>query len=194
MKKVLLLIYCISFCQSINTAFAATFPGTRSSVTTAACFTQPSIVPILSGINYTELNRLIRAKDEAGLRNFYRPVSLEIAGYISSVYGEDILPDIADFPEGAAMLALFCYGKEKGIVVAPSKRDPGNGGDPMSCFGAALGSLLGISDIRDLYNDFARGASPKTILKSLKVLGRRVATILNVAIAVYDLGDCLNWW
>ncbi|MBC7848637.1 MAG: hypothetical protein H7Y31_02820 [Chitinophagaceae bacterium] len=170
-------------------------PRLPSNETDDCTMCRPSIIPILSTIDYAELQRLIHLRNDDALLRFYTPIARQIAGYVWQQYNEDVLADILSAPETGMILALFLYGKEMNIL-PPDRPDPGrDGGGEMNCFTAALGGLIGIPEIKGIYSDFVSGrTSPKTVIKAVKLIGRRVATIIGVAIAVYSLGDCLEWW
>ncbi len=38
------------------------------------------------------------------------------------------------------------------------------------------------------------GASEQTVIAAVKLIGRRVAGIISVALMVYATGSCLDWW
>lgn len=65
---------------------------------------------------------------------------------------------------------------------------------PFDCFFSALGSLVGITTIVDIYRDFKSGASPRTILRAVKAIGKRSFLAISVGISIISLGNCLDWW
>lgn len=38
------------------------------------------------------------------------------------------------------------------------------------------------------------GASEETVIAAIKLVGRRVGTVISVGIMVYATGRCLDWW
>jgi hypothetical protein len=58
----------------------------------------------------------------------------------------------------------------------------------------AVSSVVGIADARNLYLLYTNGVSAETILGTVRLLGKRVAGILTLAFAVYELGKCIGWW
>jgi len=93
------------------------------------------------------------------------------------------------------MLGLFEYGIENNISLDSVESIMNKAAiDPYDCFTSALGGVVGISEIRGIYNDFRNGVSPRTILRTLKTFGRRVFAAISIGLAILALGDCLDWW
>lgn len=66
--------------------------------------------------------------------------------------------------------------------------------DPESCFYTALGSFMGVLEIKNIVRLFRAGATQATIVSTIKLSIRRVATIITAITTLYQLGDCLDWW
>ena len=66
--------------------------------------------------------------------------------------------------------------------------------DIEACFYTAVGTILSITQIKSLVASIQAGAARATVINSLKLMGRRVAFAVTVVVAVYQLGDCLEWW
>jgi predicted small secreted protein len=63
-----------------------------------------------------------------------------------------------------------------------------------SCLYGTLTSLIGIPQIKALVADFTAGAVATTIVGSLTTILSRSFAAFTVGIAVYTLGDCMDWW
>ncbi|QEC40414.1 hypothetical protein [Pseudobacter ginsenosidimutans] len=63
-------------------------------------------------------------------------------------------------------------------------------GDPMDCVLSAISAVIGIADAKALYRSVLAGASRQTVIAAVKLIGRRVATVVNVAIMVYNVIKC----
>lgn len=163
-----------------------------------------SAAEILSSIDGPALFQTMRLGTDEELTAALTPIANQVADYVLVHYGEDISADLAGFPEAGLLLALFYYGRENGITA--DDLDNGNcttsaakitttaAPDPFDCFGVALDGVIGWSDIRNLYRDFTRGVSARTIIGAVKQMGKRVFWSVSLVYAVYDLGDCLGWW
>lgn len=54
--------------------------------------------------------------------------------------------------------------------------------------------MIGANDVAALVNSFRNGVSATTLMATAKVMLKRVATAITIAVAVYQLGDCLGFW
>ena len=154
-----------------------------------------AMTTLFSNINHTQLQQLLNANDSAAIETFFYPLANQIADHILTKYGEDIRDEIGDFPQAIVMLGLFEYGIENNISLDSVESIMNRAAiDPYDCFTSALGGIVGISEIRGIYNDFRNGVSPRTILRTLKTFGRRVFAAISIGLAILALGDCLDWW
>jgi hypothetical protein len=64
----------------------------------------------------------------------------------------------------------------------------------MDCFLTAVGDFIGISQAKSIWRGIVMGASEQTVIAAVKLIGRRVAGIISVALMVYATGSCLDWW
>lgn len=64
----------------------------------------------------------------------------------------------------------------------------------VDCIIGTFSSLLGVGEVAALVNSFRNGVSATTLLATAKVMLKRVATVITVAVAVYSFGDCMDWW
>ena len=125
-----------------------------------------------------------------------------IKKYLKDKYNIQTDENGEDSPEANLVFGLFQYGIEKGISEIPEEAmnsqnrtaGPEVGGDPFNCLVGAIGGLIGIGEVRALYNDYSHGVTPGTILRTLRTMVRRVGSIFAIISAVYSFGDCLNWW
>lgn len=146
---------------------------------------------IFQNINYTQLQQLLNANDSVAVENFLYPLANQIADQIQAKYGENIRDEIGDFPQAMVMLGLFEYGKENNISL--DEQTLARMADPYGCFTAALGGIIGINDIRGVYQDFLHGVSPRTVVRTLKTFGKRIFTGIAIGFAVVELAICLDW-
>ena len=153
-----------------------------------------AMTTLFSNINHTQLQQLVNGNDSAAIETFFYPLANQIADHILAKYGEDIRDEIGDFPQAMVLLGLFEYGIENNISLDSVESIVNRAIDPYDCFSAALGGILSIPNLVDIYNDFKHGVSPRTILRTLKSFGKRIFTAIAIGWAVVELGDCLDWW
>jgi len=156
--------------------------------------TPQSMGEILSTINQSQLSELMRLHSDEELEAYLTPYANQIADYVLAKYGEDIRPDIAGNPQVAVALGCFYYGRENGVSDLTSGYRAQYANPGWDCFKAALSGVLGIREIGAIYADFAHGVSARTIIGALKSMGRRVFWGIAIGLAVWELGDCLDWW
>lgn len=123
-----------------------------------------------------------------------------ISEYVKNKYNIDCNEDGDDLPEATLIFGLFCYGKEKKLGEIPETANASNpisaevaAGDPLGCLVGAIGGLIGLGEVRSLYNDYVHGVSARTVLRTLRTMVRRVGSIFTIISAVYSFGDCLDW-
>jgi hypothetical protein len=166
----------------------------------------PSIESVFRGFDAKAIHNAITANDARNLTSVITKHSSMLSTYIKQRYNVDCTED-EDVPEATMVFGLFYYGKEKNLGEISDVDTPNQGrnagdeigselaaGDPFSCLLGALGSLGTFNEIKSLYNDFVHGVTPQTIIRSLKIMLKRVASVVTILIAVYGFGDCLNWW
>ena len=152
---------------------------------------------ILLGIDANALRQTALWGSDAELAAFLTPIANQVADYALHRYGEDIRADIADHPESAVVLAFFYYGIEHGYTADQIENDcPSSSvvarAAPIECFAEALDDILGTSAIKELYADFTRGVSARTVIGAVKQMARRVAWGITIGIAVVKLAICLG--
>lgn len=152
--------------------------------------TQPrgeGIADIFRKVDTAQLRRMIETENQREIELFFRPIAYEIAHYIYLNYKEDFKADSREFPLEVVTLGLFYYSMENNIDFSGQSRME----DAFDCFTSAIGGLIGIGEIQNLYNDFTHGVSPKTILKTMKTMLRRVAGAITIALTVVEFVVCL---
>jgi hypothetical protein len=216
MRILLLLLSVTIFCGLMR---GANFPSNSKQITSKSVLSSQSfplvsntltmnngIEFILQSFNAEEIHQAIMSSNQQKIISTTIKHAGLISKYVKEVYNVDCSED-EDVPDATLVFGLFCYGKEKNLgQISDSESlsqgrtaggDVGTGlggGDPLNCLIGAIGGIIGLGEIQVLYNDYVNGVSPTTVLKSLKVLVRRVASVFTIISAVYSFGDCLNWW
>lgn len=147
----------------------------------------------------------IGSNDENTENAYLLGLADEITGYFYYYRGIDIRSDFIGDPNGIIILGLFYAAKENydqqqmsTLLLAKSKNKSVTpyfvANDAMGCFFTAIGALVGINDAKNIWNSIIAGASDQTVIAAVKLIGRRVATVITVVTTVYSVGSCLNWW
>lgn len=153
-----------------------------------------AMTTLFSGIDHAQLQQLLNSNNLAALENFLSPIANQIANRIFTKYGEDIHDEIGNEPQAMVLLGLFEYGVENNYSLDGYNSAARTPYDNWMCFINALSDNFGISAIRSVYNDFRAGVSPRTVVRALRQLGTRIWLGFTIGIAIYSLGDCLDWW
>jgi hypothetical protein len=153
-------------------------------------------------------------RDEAGLIELYRNLDPKILGSDDSLAVERyLLPfnqkvvdyvkdhydfNLSDYFEMDDPSILF-----SGLFIADletrkgpyAKEAPLDLGQVMSCVASAIGLGKGIKDLIKGYTAlFEGGASMSTLLGVIKNFAIRYVGWFMIAYALYNFGDCMNWW
>ena len=142
---------------------------------------------------------LVASKDELKIKKFNKTKANEIASYFQDKYNIDITKEFIDNPEGIVILGLFYAKKEQqdadSQIMSNSTNNVMKTSDEnMDCFLTAVGDFIGISQAKSIWRGIVMGASEQTVIAAVKLIGRRVAGIISVALMVYATGSCLDWW
>lgn len=190
--KWLIILYLICFNSIQAEALSFPFISKHQEVVNKSL---TGIDDIFRAADHGAMQLIIQNQNVNGANAFYNSFGLNIASYLESVYAENFLNELEDMPEAMVVLGMFRWGVENNVGPLPLEDSYAPDDDKaFNCFLGAVNGLIGISDIVGLYNEFKSGASAKTILRSLRVALRRVATVFVIVTSVYGLGSCMNWW
>lgn len=170
-------------------------------------------IPYPTAISFTDifkndkniLEQLIISNNQESATIYIRNLASQICGYFYYNRNIDIRNDFINDPNGVILLGLFYAAdeyyyqnqmtakslKQSGKTASPNLYDDP---DPMGCFLTAVGSLIGFADAKNIWRSFVAGASEQTVIAALKLIGRRVATVITVVVTIYQAGECLDWW
>jgi hypothetical protein len=142
---------------------------------------------------------IVSSKDEVKISNFNKTKANQIASYFQDKFNIDITKEFIDNPEGIVILGLFYAKKEqldaKSLIMSTSTNNVMKSSDEnMDCFLTAVGDFIGLTQARSIWKSIVMGASEQTEIAAVKLIGRRVASIISVATMVYSTGSCLDWW
>lgn len=184
-----------------------------SSLTSEDDSTWIADIPIPSVSSYSDLFRdegstlqqvmLNGSETEATL--YIRNLASQVAGYLYHVKGIDARNDFVNDPQGLIVVGLYFAAYEwqnnstfiNNNKSLKSKKKPdviANSSDPMGCFLTAIGSVIGITDARNIWRSIVAGASEQTAIAAVKVIAKRSAVVISAVFAIYEAGDCLGWW
>jgi hypothetical protein len=119
-------------------------------------------------------------------------------------YQIDLNEEFSDNPDGITLVGVFYAAKENLLLneftgnlnqgKTTHSTNSLKASPAFDCFLNAVGTFIGITQARSIWNSIVAGASEQAIISSLKLIGRRVAAVIGVGIMVYDVGSCLDWW
>ena len=142
---------------------------------------------------------IIDSKDEVKMSKFNETKANQIASYFQDKFNVDITKEFIDNPEGIVILGLFYAKKEQldanSQIMSNSTNNVMKTPDEnMDCFLTAVSDFIGISQAKSIWKSLVMGASEETVIAAIKLIGRRVGTVISVGIMVYATGRCLDWW
>ncbi len=146
-----------------------------------------SMPAVFQSLNVQALQVAMNNNDEATAAQLLMNLASEITLYIQDKYDANFTANIAlDYKEIIVMGMGYVEFEAHPVAVTQS--------DEVDCIISAVGAIIGVNDVMGIVNDFRNGVSATTILGTAKLALKRVATALTVAFAIYELGDCLDWW
>lgn len=123
----------------------------------------------------------------------------DISDYFLFRENIDIRAEFPNDPNGIILSGLFLATRTNVPLIPVDRQGTSqeitiNRVDDLSCFMTAIGALIGISDARNIWASIQAGASSETVIGTIKLIGRRVASVITVVFTVYQVGECLDWW
>ncbi|MBN9299952.1 MAG: hypothetical protein J0I41_23320 [Filimonas sp.] len=142
------------------------------------------------------LENLINNSDQAQLTAFVNYTVDQIKAKTYNTYGIDLSGEEREL---VIVYGLFQAARENyiangGIIGAESGSSSSGGGSSLDCFLTAVVALIGITDAQNIWKSIAAGAAEETVIASLKLMFKRVATVITAVVTIYQVGKCLNWW
>jgi hypothetical protein len=196
MKKILIFI-CLIGCVKLSTAFS-----NHQKINNKEYFQFKNIEELFKTFDGKAYKKFIEDKSELEITLMNKELASKISKYLESSYGKNIEEYSKSDPEAVILLGLFYNLKEKGVEGIDENGQALYGGTPTSvsdgdalgCLLAGVGALIGLADIRNLYNAFVAGAAEATIIGSVKIIFKRIGIIFGVISAIYSIGHCFGWW
>lgn len=135
--------------------------------------------------------RVLRSNDSVLIDNYFRLKNQEIVSYIKNRYGEDLSLTFSINNPMLTIAGLFVACFEIDTDPNAPRFAPGIG----DCLIEAVGVAVGVNDIISSYNSLVQnGASFNSIFKLVKNFVKRYVGWFMAGIAIYEFGDCMNWW
>lgn len=191
MKKIVLILSSVVILTGCSKQVSDPSPVRNSSpavqIINGTTFT--SMPDVFKSTNLTALQTAITNNDEVAATNVLISLANKIYVYIQDNYDSTFTANVAtDYKEIIVM----------GMAYLEYEANPVGGASVQSsevdCIITVVGSIIGVNDVMGIVNDFRNGVSATTLLGTAKLALKRVATAITVAIAIYELGDCLDWW
>ncbi|GEM_PF-4847686 len=145
--------------------------------------TDEEFLDIFKSIDGDRLRQAIENEDSDDVQYILNNLNEQILEKYSSIYGVNLGEEFHEDPDKITVLGLLLAGRAAGMSE-----------DPMNCFLTAVGTFLGITQAQQIWNSILAGAAEDTVIATLKMIGRRVGSIISVGIMIYSVGQCLDWW
>lgn len=155
-----------------------------------------SATEIFKGLDAAKLKALTSSGNQLETQIMMTSVANKVATYFYTHFKRDVRKDFIDDPNRLVILGLFYAAKESRDL---AMQRAGGGlklpnDSAFDCFLTAVGTVIGIFDVKNIWNSIVAGATEDTVIAALKLIGGRVASIITLGIMVYEVGNCLNWW
>lgn len=199
MKKTLLRLLLLSV-----TCSAFFFSCRKSSsesewVATLEANNYATITDVFKSVNKADLITATSTNNVTATNAIVLPMANKIASFVYAKYKIDIRKDFADNPQGVIILGLSFAAREHenatvSIKTMSTNNSPIVNKADLNCFFAVVGGVIGLTDAKGIWKSIVAGASEETIIATVKLIGKKVGTIITVGIMVYELGECFDWW
>lgn len=151
------------------------------------------------------IRRIVNNNNEIQAESYVRDLADQIAGFYYYNRNIDLRVDFADDPNNVIIFGLFYAAKEyidqESLYATQKsvkkKKEPSiyyMPPDPEICFWTAVGTIIGFTEAKSIWNAIVGGASEQTIIRTLKLMGKRVASAITLVITIKEVGECLGWW
>ncbi|QEC43236.1 hypothetical protein [Pseudobacter ginsenosidimutans] len=135
----------------------------------------------------TDLADAINTHDVSGSESALQEMSNNIANYYITTYNIDLQQEFDNDDYRIIIFGLIEELNSK-YVSNPTSTD-------LTCFMTAVSTFIGVTQARNIWKSIATGSyNAGTVIDALKLMGKRVATVIGVGIMVYEVGACLHWW
>ncbi len=152
-----------------------------------------NIYPILLNVSYfdeatvSSLENAITTNDENVAEAVINNMANDIANHFLLTNGIDLHYEFENDNTRIVLLGLIEAVNQQ-YINNPSSAN-------LNCFFAAVEGFIGLTNARSIWRAITTGSySVGTLIDALKLLGKRVATVITVGIMVYNVGACVGWW
>jgi hypothetical protein len=176
----------------------------RALLSATASRSYSTFADIFKSIDSVYLWSAISNNDEASVQEIITETNHKIAALFFEKHQINLNEEFSDNPDGITLVGLFYAAKEELLVneftgnlnqgKATHSTNSLKAAPEFDCFLTAVSTFIGITQARSIWNAIVSGASEQTVISIIKLVGRRVATVIGVGIMVYDVGGCLDWW
>jgi hypothetical protein len=144
------------------------------------------------------LLEIISSKDQNKISNYNKLKADQIASYFYEKYKLDIRDEFVDNPEGIIILGMIYAAKEYEDKKLKRKSNSlevmKTSDEEMNCFFVAVESVIGIAEAKSIWRSITMGASKELVISSVSLIGKRVIAVWSLAVLIYNVGGCLEWW
>lgn len=191
MKKIVIILCSIAILsgcsKQVNDPLPAQNPSPTSQMINGTIFT--SMPDVFKSINVAALQTAINNNDDPASTSILISLANKIYIYIQNNYDATFTANVSTNYKEIIVMGMAYLEYEANPVGGVSVQS-----SEVDCIITVVGSIIGVNDVMGIVNDFRNGVSATTLMGTARLALKRVATAITVAIAIYELGDCLDWW
>lgn len=135
---------------------------------------------------------ILQSKDESMVNRYVDELNKKVTFYVSETYKEDIAEELSNDRYAILHAGLWIGLWEEGT--GQRTTDLTGRGNIGNCLVQVLGTVMGIDDIISQYNTLINSSGWNGAWRFIKGIVRRAAGWFGAVYAIYELGDCMNWW
>lgn len=153
-----------------------------------------SMADVFKSINPTQLQTYVSTNNNAAAATVLKNLATKVQAYLKANYDTNFNMDVdLEYQEILVLGIIYTKYEQEQLNGQATTLESATNNQVDCVFAVLMGTITG-SEIIAIVNDFRRGVSAATIIGTLKTTLRRVASAISVALMVYEVGDCLEWW
>lgn len=159
---------------------------TQQTATSQQATSHGSYSQIFTQLSSESLLQIIQSNNEGAANLFLNSLADQISYHYFQSHDFSLYTEFNGDRDKVIMLGIF-------MAKIETLSSNSNFAAPLDCFLTAVSSIIGLTDARAVWNSIvAGGASVETAVAALKLIAKRVASVITVAIAVYSVIQCLT--
>lgn len=158
---------------------------------------------IFKSINKVELEMVFETENNEALTQIINETNERIVSLVQDQYNINLNEQFdEDEHYNITLIGIYFAAKEKylldghelGIDIDEYGIVNHSYEETFQCFLTAVGAFIGVTQANEIWKSIIAGATKETIIGTIKLLGKKVATLWGVGVLIYQVGNCLDWW